>query len=178
METLTDSFTAVNINLPLPLDVTSTILTAIGSVYPSSTIEMGRCLTINIPDHDRHMLAADSDDDYDDDEVSFEDETVTLLPRADSDPELGFNFSLPESFALAIVENMAEILDDHNAPNYVEMKVHAPAGSSVPEGTYTVTVARPDGLSAHDLRLQAQNHVQLLSAQLLAAGITPVASPV
>ena len=176
-----DGAVVLKIALPLPVDVASTVTAAVGAVYPNASVSFGSEYCIHIPASDRQapvppVVSADQV------EKSFADPPQTQLCLesglqrcSDSDGRAGveLEFSVGQQVAVATVLSLASALDADAGCNYVEYSVMAPEDSGVTPGRYTVTLARPGGLSAAELRLVEQQRAQAFEAQLLAAGIQP-----
>ncbi len=146
--------TSINIQLPLPLDVSSTLMRIIGAAYPHSMIRARddtRTLSIVIPDGDRPLSPED-----------VEPETLRGLvvehhPDADADVTSlgadGIGVATPEYLA-NICRTVLEASFSQNpeAKNYLETEVFSPTDGK----RYVMTFARSAQQTPHALRMIAE----------------------
>ena len=91
-----------------------------------------------------------------------------------NDDELILTLEEAQDTVLIFSTALRQWFDLSGGINYVTAKVLPPDGRHEPE--YHVTVQLASGLSAHELRQQAEARVAALEEQLRAAGIEPVAA--
>ena len=155
----TDTRTRVQIDLPLPLDVAAGLMELIGTRWPGAAATTNgeeSKLTIVIPRNDRDAL------DESDDSVGAAARSELFLEQL-NDGSLGV--SGPEWIGRFFSELLGNILDEADAPNYLEILMANPQGES-----YSVIVGRPGTPSVHTLRRQAEQRVAELEAEK-AAGL-------
>ena len=90
----------------------------------------------------------------------YEPRTKGLSIAEDGTPVVDVHF--PESFAQVMLANFRWYLDEHEAPNYVQM----PMTDMTTGETYTCTIGRPGGKSPHEMRMLAEAKVAQLEAEL------------
>ena len=90
----------------------------------------------------------------------YEPRTKGLSIAEDGTPVVDVHF--PESFAQLMLASFRWYLDEHEAPNYVQM----PMTDMTTGETYTCTIGRPGGKSPHEMRLLAEARVAQLEAEL------------
>jgi hypothetical protein len=97
----------------------------------------------------------------------YEPRTKGLSVAEDGTPVVDVHF--PESFAQMMLANFRWYLDEHDAPNYVQM----PMTDMTTGETDTCTIGRPGGKSPHEMRLRAEARVAQLEAELAEAAPSP-----
>lgn len=90
----------------------------------------------------------------------YEPRTKGLSVAEDGTPVVDVHF--PESWAQMMLASFRWYLDEHDAPNYVQM----PMTDMTTEETYECTIGRPGGKSPHEMRVQAEARVARLEAEL------------
>jgi hypothetical protein len=90
----------------------------------------------------------------------FEPRTKGLRVAEDGTVVVDVHF--PESFAQLMLANFRWYLDEHDAPNYVQM----PMTDMTTGETYVCTIGRPGGQSPHEMRRLAEARVMQLEAEL------------
>lgn len=90
----------------------------------------------------------------------YEPRTKGLRVAEDGTPVVDVHF--PESFAQIMLTSFRWYLDEHDAPNYVQM----PMTDMTTGETYECTIGRPGGKSPHELRKVAEARVAQLEAEL------------
>lgn len=165
--TMTDvvADTVVAIDLPLPLDVTSSLMRAIGDMYPGAQVRSDgdrHKLTIMIPDSDRRR-----------DDVDGEPTTTPAPTPADVDAFLAsiddgtFGVSGTEWLARVLVHLASGALDRPDADNYVELTL---ADSDL---AYAVALCRSTSQTPHALRMAAEERAERLAQRLRELGEDP-----
>lgn len=150
---------AVDVMLPLPLDIAGNIMRAMGALYPSSRVAG------NVNGRMRFLI---DDADRRDDDVE-----IPGPVRSGSEPEgdlVGFHHhndeatvtvSLPETFGRTFAPMALQMLDDADAPNYLAIQMMSPE-----HGTFDVIVCRPGTVSPHDKRRAAEERAATLRGDL------------
>lgn len=157
--------TVVKVALPLPLDVASSLMRAVGTVYPSTQISQtsGGFLEFHVSDEDRR----------DPQEPSAE----TVYAPSDADLEAvltdlrdgSLGVSVPEWFTKMVLGGVLEVFAEHpEALNYLEMPLHAPDGA-----TYVVIACRSREQTPHALRRLAEERADRYAAKLRELGVDP-----
>lgn len=164
--------TLVSIDLPLPLDITGSLLAAVGSMYPNAQIVTDgdpAKLTLAIADADRAGLDGDG--------------MPAQIPRptpADTEALLtslrdgSIGVSPPEWFAKMMLSICAEIVEASSAENYVEMTLHGKGPDGEPR-TWAVVVARSHDQTPHQLRIAADQRAERYAERLRELGQDPAA---
>jgi hypothetical protein len=156
----------IRIATPLPLDVTSKLLKAIGAVYPSTVLVSDSSLSalvLRIDDADRSNPGQ---------EPAPED-VVPMAANVDGwltslrDGSLGFG--APEWLSKMLVGALEQILEDTSAQNYLELTLDAPGAGR----QYAVVVCRSLGQTPHSLRQAAADRTDRLAARLRDLGEDP-----
>lgn len=154
----TVGWTEVNVALPLPLDVASTLMRLIGAAYPSTMIDMtgkgGRYgLTLKIDPAERAV------------DVTDEQARAVVL---DSQPELlsfdasSFSTSTPDELRLFLGELAHAIFTaTDGAINYIEWEIRTPD-----DDTYVLTISKSKRQRPTALLEQANAEAALLRASL------------
>ena len=93
----------------------------------------------------------------------YEPRTKGLSIAEDGTPVVDVHF--PESFAQMMLANFRWYLDEHEAPNYVQM----PMTDMTTGETYVCTIGRPGGKSPHEMRKLAEARVAQLESELARA---------
>jgi hypothetical protein len=143
----------IRVQLPLPLPVFAGLLEAVGDRWPGallveSTTDHAVLRVDSALDPDPDETTDDTTDaDVDPAETAAVDAEVSVLAASGPNVALG----LPTDVAVWFVDMFAELLDGHDAPNYVEVSVRDPRS----DASYSVTVRRPDGKSPEELRRAA-----------------------
>jgi len=163
-----DQSTEVRVALPLPLDVTASLMAAVAALYPSATVSgTGSALIFNISKHDRcadttHITA--SLEQVSPTRPSLDDRVVALLTAVDDGT---FEMTVPEYLGTLLSGLATRALNAENAPNYLAIKMRGPAG------LFEIIVCRPGRPSPHELRELAEERAKRYAAALRAAGIDP-----
>ena len=156
----------IKVALPLSMNLSGALLAAIGAVWPEARIvtDTGedRYMVIDpngepqAPDPERVAEAAEAAaaaNGPDDEQVN-----AFLSSLRDG----SFGMSAPEWYSKMMLGALREILDESDAPNYVEQTLHDPDTGEV----YTVTVGRPGGRTPHQLRTAAEERAAAAEAAL------------
>lgn len=157
--------TIVNVELPLPMDVTGTLMRAVGSAYPNAHIVQdgsGRFLSFAISEEDR----AASDGEVEEFEKADRDADVDALVTSFKDGTLGM--STEEWFSKMMVGALEDILEDTTAENYLEMTLTTSEGKG-----YAVVVCRTPDSTPHRLRQAAEKRAELYAETLRQLGVDP-----
>lgn len=144
----TRAYSEIRIGAPLPLDIAGNVISAIGALYPNTTMSTntGRdALVFNIPNGDREAA----------DERLNDIEKAEPVTGPDTD-FIGFEggavvTSTPEEASLAMGNLAASMLVVEGAVNYLEAEVRDSDGQQ-----YVVCAARSKGQTPHKLRLKAE----------------------
>jgi hypothetical protein len=162
--------TEIRIELPLPLDITGTLINVIGLTYPGAMIKddgndkgwrMDNRLVIDIPEDQRHKSAKKAE--------KYQKVKAHLDGYADSlITELGpkgASFALPEYMMKLLVQMARECWEQFpDAKNYLETTV-----SDGERGQrYIVTVAKSDKQTPHAIAEAAKAELEALRAELAA----------
>lgn|SRR5512146_606102 len=91
----------------------------------------------------------------------YEPRTKGLSISEDGTPVVDVHF--PESWAQMMLASFRWYLDEHDAPNYVQM----PMTDMTTGETYECFIGRPGGKSPHELRKLAEARVAQLEAELV-----------
>lgn len=175
----------IRINAPLPLDVAGTLMRAVGTLYPGTTIGIpgpGEALVLNITDEDRGVT----------DQVmaemaelkEFADAATAELELAQTDGE-SLKSTSGGWLAQILVPAGKAFLTSIGAEHYVEQEVIDPAGGDDTPGEmemsmrdpdepgvrYVFSVARSPEQTPHQLRLKAERELEELRAAVRAAHI-------
>lgn len=157
--------TLIEVALPLPGDVASTLMKAVGSVWPNTTIKTDgddRTLTFDITDEDRKnpkVEEALTEPDYQDDEDG------RLLLSSVRDGSLGM--TVPEWFTKTLVGVMHEIMEDTTAENYLEWTLTSG------DRSYAVVLCRTTDATPHSLRKAADERSERYAEKLKELGVDP-----
>lgn len=162
----------IQIGLPLDLDVSSTLLQAIGTAYPDAAIvteseKLGSqdVMQVKIPAKDRPGTVRDLEKIR---RVVARLDAGSAGAEATSFDAYGLGVSLPEWFAISAAAGARAFLDQYpDAKNYVTAWVHDAAGE------YHVTVRRAEGKSPHELREESEARVASLEAKLRELVVDP-----
>lgn len=163
---MSTDFTDIRIELPLPMDVTATLLNVIGLTYPGAVIKAGSGqrhldsrLVLSIPDKDRHRSAKKAEK-YAQVKAHLEadaDATITELGPG------GLSMGLPEYMSRLLVAMVRAQFDRFpDAPNYLESSVYDPQNHA----RYVVICARSDEQTPHALREKAETERDALAAEV------------
>lgn len=150
----------IGIRTPLPLDVSSTIIRAIGAVYPGAKIRTdGRRneLTLLIPDAERNRQGRKRDIV----KALVEPDEHTRDANFEGFDDGSVRFSTPEDASLALGTIAKAMLDADGTTNYLEASVHDEEGN-----TYVVCAARSSGQTPHALRLAAEARADRAESRL------------
>lgn len=153
---MTANLTDICIELPLPMDITATLLNVIGLTYPGAVIKAAdgpghrdNGLVLAIPDKDRHRSAKKAQA-YAKVKAHLEaeaDTTVTALGPG------GLSMGLPEYMSRLLVAMARAQFDQFpDAPHYLESSVYDRDNHA----QYVVICARSQGQTPHALRKQAE----------------------
>ncbi|SHZ98539.1 hypothetical protein [Mycobacteroides abscessus] len=161
--------TQIRIELPLPIDITGTLINIIGKTWPGTMIKddgtdwrSERRLVLEIPDEQRHKSPKKA--------KKYEEVKQHLHAEADAlMTELGPNgagFGIPE-YLTDILVGMAKIwfTQEPDAKNYIETTVRDPETHH----RYVFYVARSEGQTPHALRTQAETELETVKAELAEA---------
>lgn len=145
----------------IPLDVAATLTKVIGLAYPTAQMgqgEFGRGFTLILDKASRRPKR-----------VTKKAATDAHTPMTDDDVDVGagvvgfdgesLRVDMPETLALELGTLGYALLGSLDAVNYVETQVGDADGNRV-----VVTVRRPEGKTAHELRLEAEAEVERLRA--------------
>lgn len=172
----------IRIALPLPLDVTGSLLHGVAERYPDAEIladEQPDELVVTIPATNRTISAPASDPTPGGDPVSSEtpsdgiETTPATLGSTEPADWLAtvyddrLSVSLPEWFASTFVGLARQILDAADAPNYLEITL------ADGKRRYPVIVCRPGAPGPHELRQQADERADRYAAKLRSMGLDP-----
>ncbi|MFS0885354.1 hypothetical protein [Aeromicrobium sp. 179-A 4D2 NHS] len=137
--------TVVNIDLPLPMDVVGHLLGAFGAIYPGSKVAMGgRGLSINLHEGDRPAVP-EALETIQPADLPHDDEDDVLLTGTRDDGTI--RFAPPERIAQILTNWGRTILDQNDAPNFVEMQlIDNETGEE-----YVTSVARSKGQTPHQM---------------------------
>lgn len=160
---------AIRINAPLPLDVASTLIRAVGALYPGATVGTpgdGEALVLEIPDSDRGI----------DDAVLAE---ITALKESAEAATADFDILHADGsdmrttaaawLAQVLIPAARAFLHATGAENYVEQEVRLDVEGS--GGGYVFSVARSPEQTPHALRLKAERELAELRTAVQAAHI-------
>lgn len=154
--------TVIDIKLPLPIDVVSTLMLLIGSAYPNATmVEQGRYdyrMGFKIPAGSRAKKIS---------------KTAAAKMKQDASELEGFEVTeaSPNGFAWATPERVANMLrevletsfaENPDAANYLEWEVRS--GDS--KQHYLLTFCRSKGQSPHALRMAAEAKLAVAEARI------------
>lgn len=157
----------LSINAPggIPLSMAGFLLRAVGTAYPGTMMKSTR------PGEGVLHLVVPADDYLNPVEVS-DDSLDALVPDKD-DPDMvtftsglgkgGLRMSPPPWLTVLLRTTAQQLLDDHQAPNYVQLTV---LDETV--GEFRWIVCRPGGADPHELREAAEARVAELEQQLAA----------
>lgn len=170
----------VRIELPLPIDISATLISIIGLTWPGTLIKNGGpgSLLLEIPDAERHKNAKRAAE-YAKVKKHLDAEADVDLTELDPN---GAGFGLPEYLA-AYYTTMARAVFAANpdAVNYLETVLPDPQSST----RYVFHVARSEGQTPHKLRMKAETELEQvraerdqLRAQLRSAGLEPAGAVV
>lgn len=136
------SDTHVRIAGPLPLDVAGTLLTAIGTVYPTTRLAAAA-------DGDAmHLLIADTDRPRLPELANVEPAVITGIDPA------GIRFSTGPEIGAILAQALDNVIEEHDAENYVEFSYESP------RSRYTMVVARSGRQTPHALRVAAEERAE------------------
>lgn len=158
---MTTEDTTIEINLPLPIDVVSTLMLLVGSAYPDATLtdqgRYGRKLGFKIPAGSRTKKLS---------------KTAAAKLKQDG---TGFDFDVteagPQGFAWAMPEHIADMCrdvietafkDNPDAANYLEWVVQSSDGT----GRYVLTFCRSKTQTPHALRMAAEAKLATAEARI------------
>lgn len=162
-----DESTEIRIELPLPLDITATLISIVGLTWPHAVIKDGgkgrphyeNRLVLSIPQQDRHKTIKKA--------AKYVGRKHYLNANADSvinsfgpgDASVG----LPEylsSILLSMAKGWVALYPE--AENYIETKVY----DKEERTTWVLTVARDTERTPHELRKKAEARIAELEAEL------------
>lgn len=156
MSDTTEEFVDVRIELPLPMDITATLLRVIGLTWPGTMIKDGKGewrsdsrLVLAIPTAERHKSPKKAEK-YAKAKAHLDGWADTVLN--DLGPS-GFGFGLPEYIAellIGMCRVQFEMFPD--AENYLESTVYDRENHT----SYVVICARSEKQTPHELRQQAE----------------------
>lgn len=156
MSDATEEFVDVRIELPLPMDITATLLRVIGLTWPGTLIKDGKGqwrsdsrLVLAIPKSERHKSPKKAEK-YEKVKAHLDGWADTVLN--DLGPS-GAGFGLPEYVAdllIGMCRMQFELYPD--AENYTEAEVYDRENHQ----RYVVICARSDEQTPHELRRQAE----------------------
>ncbi len=158
-----DDVTKIEIGLPLPIDVASTLMSTISVVYPGAMIRTDgrdRTITMTIPNTGRRatipkrkvkaaLVTAD------------ENAEANLHNVGEVDGQLSVDLGLPEAMSLELAHIAAGMLSAEGTVNYLEAECRDGDGNR-----YVVCAARSQGQTPHALRLAAEKRAEMAEARL------------
>lgn len=157
--------TEIRIALPLPIDITGTLINIVGKTWPGAVVKDDgtdwknhRQLVLEIPDSDRHRTAKKA--------KKYAQVKQHLTAEADAlITELGPNgagFGIPEYLADILV-GMARIwfTQEPDAKNYIESTIRDPETRQ----RYVFYVAKSEGQTPHKLRAKAEAELETVTAE-------------
>ena len=166
MSDTTDEFVDVRIELPLPMDITATLLQVIGLTWPGTMIKDGKGqwrsdnrLVLAIPESERHKSPKKAE--------KYAKAKAHLDANADSTVNhlgpSGAGFGLPAYVSELLVGMCrAQFEHFHDAENYVESEVYDRENHT----RYVVICARSAEQTPHALRQQAEAERDQLRAEV------------
>lgn len=150
---MSEKNTVVKIALPLPMDVVGNILGAFGAIYPGSTISNEYSgLAINLHERDRPANPA-AIETLEPAERVHDDEDDVLLSGLDEDGTI--EFLPPDRIAEAITKWGRTVLDQNDAPNFVEMLMRDHQTGE----EFLTSVARSKGQTPHAILNDAKGRI-------------------
>jgi hypothetical protein len=158
----TDDMTDIRIELPLPMDITGTLLKIIGLTWPGAVIKQeknsrdwDRHLVVGIPNAQRHKTPKAAE--------KYVKRKEYLNANADAaitglDPS-GVSFGWPEWLARSWVAMAMDCWEKFpDAKNYLESTIHNPESRE----WYVFYVAKSEGQTPHALREAAEKRLQVV----------------
>lgn len=158
--------TQIKIELPLPIDITGTLINIVGLTWPGTVIKDDgtdwknhRRLVLEVPDKDRHKKPKDA--------KKYAKVKSHLDGYADVDvTELGPNgagFGMPEYLAAQYIAFAREAFKQApEAKNYLETVLRDPETHN----RFVFYVAKSEGQTPHALRQQAETERDKIAAEL------------
>ena len=155
---MTGNGTDIRIELPLPIDITATLINIIGLTYPGAVIKddsndkgwrSENRLVLNIPDKERHKSPKKAE------------KYAKRRKHLDADTEATINELGPNAVAFGLPTHLASIFiamarawfeQTPDAKNYIETKLHDVEGPN----TWLFTVPKNPEQSPHELRTKAE----------------------
>lgn len=165
---MSGDYVVLDVGLPLPLDVSSTLLNVIGTAYPGAMIDttvpadnLGReVMRLRIPNADRYADAPSR-------------ERIGAARKVVESENEGILASVREGIAVATpdaVKHQVGLLasrlfaDNPAAVNYVQMEMQV--GDPDTRERFVLTVQRADAKSPHQLRVEAEARVAELENEI------------
>lgn len=158
---MTAEDTTIQINLPLPIDVVSTLMLLIGSAYPDATLtEQGRWdnrMGFKIPAGARAKKISKA--------------AAAKLKQDSTGQDFDVTEAGPQGFAWAMPEHVADMCrevietafkDNPDAANYLEWVVKSSDGT----GRYVLTFCRSKNQTPHALRTSAETKLAAAEARI------------
>lgn len=154
--------TSVRIALPLPLDLASSIMRALGTMYPNATVANDPTeLVFHVPDGDRFS-------ELDEDAMASLRRTPAAVGATLEAIDAGtFRLSAPEYIGNLLGGLAIRSLDGAQAPNYLVIRL------SNGGQTFDIVVCRPGRPGPHELLEAAEARTERYAAALRHAGIDP-----
>lgn len=152
--------TRVHIELPLPLDVAGTLISAIGQLYPNTVIDQTTSstkMTLVITEDDRNRQDIHLTDLEVEPAINVGDES-----HITSWDEVGPHMSTPDNLSAELGRIGSALLEHTDAENYVEVQVRNPAGERL-----LITAVKTEAQDPRKLHLAAQATVERLADALL-----------
>ncbi|SHY53698.1 hypothetical protein [Mycobacteroides abscessus] len=155
----------IRIELPLPIDITGTLINIIGKTWPGTMIKddgtdwrSERRLVLEIPDEQRHKSPKKAKK-YAEVKQHLRAEVDALITELGPN---GAGFGIPEYLADILV-GMAKIwfTQEPDAKNYIETTVRDPETRH----RYVFYVARSEKQTPHALRTQAETELDTVKAE-------------
>lgn len=163
---MSDEPVEVSIALPLPIDITATLINIIGLTYPGAAFKEGRGggyggnrLVLSIPAQDRHKSAKKAEK-YQRAKVHLDAETEAFISELRPD---AVGSGLPEHLAQMFVAMAKTWFDAYpDAQNYLESMVY----DRETRRSWVFTVARSQEQTPHELRRRAEAERDALAAEV------------
>ncbi|MGX1809741.1 hypothetical protein ACWIGI_28805 [Nocardia sp. NPDC055321] len=163
---MSDDYVTVDIGLPLPLDVSATLMKTIGTVYPGAMIDT------NPHGYGREMLRMriPNDDRYRNEAARVEIRAAKQHLETERDEILtgvreGISVATPKEIKYQVGLLATRMFADNpGAVNYLEMEMQV--GDPDTGEQFVLTVQRKAGKSAHQLRVEAEAEVARLRAHI------------
>lgn len=161
---MTDNNVDIRIELPLPIDITGTLINVIGLTWPNAVIKDGkgdwRCdnrLVLSVPPEDRHKNAKKAKK-YAEVKAHLKAETDAQIAELGPD---SIDMGLPEYLANLYIAMARTWMDTYpEATNYLESKLYDKERNH----HWVFTVAKGSDRTPHSLRKKAEERTAELEA--------------